>query len=127
MRPPLIVSIPLPGGAPKSAHGVNQQDLTANPWAGLPVVGQLVAHDALNQPGRSKEAEFVLPERPFANPIARALMAIRRGLSLHPEDRNAAVDGLDPLLMNARCVRRRSWRLHQSRRDLLSAGAQQGA
>lgn len=98
--PPLIVSIPLPGGAPKSAHGANQQDLTANPWAGLPVVGQLVARDALNQPGTSKEAEFVLPERPFANPIARALMAIRRGLSLHPEDRNAAVDALDPLLMN---------------------------
>ncbi len=97
--PPLIVSIPLAGGDPKSAHGVNQQDLTANPWAGLPVVGQLLARDALNQPGRSKEAEFVLPERPFSNPIARALMAIRRGLSLHPEDRNAAVDGLDPLLM----------------------------
>ncbi len=97
--PPLIVSVPLPGGAPKSAHGANQQDLTANPWAGLPVIAQLVARDALNQPGRSKEAEFILPERPFQNPIARALMAIRRGLSLHPEDRDTAVDGLDPLLM----------------------------
>jgi len=97
--PPVIISVPLPGGAPKAAHGINQQDLTANPWAGLPVVAQLVARDALNQPGRSKEAEFVLPERPFENPVARALMAIRRGLSLHPDDRDAAVGGLDALLM----------------------------
>ena len=97
--PPVIISVPLPGGAPKSAHGANQQDLTANPWAGLPVVAQLVARDALNQAGKSKEAEFVLPERPFENPISRALMAIRRGLSLHPDDRDTAVGGLDALMM----------------------------
>jgi len=96
---PVIISVPLPGGAPKAAHGANQQDLTANPWAGLPVVAQLVARDAVNQAGKSKEAEFVLPERPFENPIARALMAIRRGLSLRPDDRDAAVGGLDALLM----------------------------
>ncbi len=40
-----------------------------------------------------------LPERPFQNPVARKLMAIRRGLSLHPEDRGAAAVGLDALLM----------------------------
>ena len=97
--PPLIVSIPLPGGAPKTAHGVSQQDLTANPWAGLPVVAKLVARDALDQSGESRDAEFVLPERPFQNPIARALMAIRRGLSLNPNDRAAAANGLDKLLM----------------------------
>jgi uncharacterized protein (TIGR02302 family) len=99
--PPLVVTLPLPGGSPKSAHGVNQQDLTAHPWAGLPVIAKLVARDALNQTGESKNAEFVLPERPFQNPIARALMAIRRGLSLHPEDRKSAQNGLDPLLTAA--------------------------
>ena len=46
----------------------------------------------------SRTEEFVLPERPFQHPVARALMAIRRGLSLHPEDRDAAVKGLDALL-----------------------------
>jgi uncharacterized protein (TIGR02302 family) len=97
--PPLVVSIPLPGGTPKTAHGVNQQDLTANPWAGLPVIAKLVARDALNQAGESREVEFVLPERPFQNPVARALMAIRRGLSVHPEDRASAANGLDALLM----------------------------
>jgi uncharacterized protein (TIGR02302 family) len=97
--PPLVVSLPLPGGTPKSAHGVSQQDLTAHPWAGLPVIAKLVARDALNQAGESREVEFVLPERMFQNPIARALMAIRRGLSLHPDDRDSAVDALDALLM----------------------------
>ena len=102
--PPLVVSIPLPGGTPKSAHGVGQQDLTAHPWAGLPVIGRLVARDAINQTGISTDAEFVLPERPFKNPVARALMAIRRGLSLHPEDRDPAVNGLDALLMKPEAI-----------------------
>ena len=97
--PPLVVSLPLPGGTPKSAHGVSQQDLTAHPWAGLPVIAKLVARDAMNQNGESGEVEFVLPQRQFQNPIARALMAIRRDLSLHPDDRASAVNGLDALIM----------------------------
>ncbi len=96
---PVVIAIPLSGDAPKAAHGVDEQDLTANPWAGLPVIGQLVARDAPGQTGRSAEAEFVLPERPFHNPVARALIAIRKGLSLHPDNRDSAVDGLDALLV----------------------------
>jgi uncharacterized protein (TIGR02302 family) len=97
--PPLVVAIPLPGGTPKTAHGVSQQDLTAHPWAGLPVIARLVAHDSPGQQGISQDAQFDLPERPFQNPVARALIAIRKGLTLHPEDRDSAVDGLDTLLM----------------------------
>ena len=41
------------------------QDLTAHPWAGLPVSGDWWARDAPGQAGASKDAEFVLPERPF--------------------------------------------------------------
>ena len=102
---PLVVTIPLPGGAPKSAQGVHQQDLTAHPWAGLPVTVKLVGRDASSHTGESKIAEFVLPERHFENPVARALIAIRRGLSLHPNDRDSAVDGLDPLLMAPEALR----------------------
>ncbi len=96
--PPLIVAIPLPGGEPKSAHGVGQQDLTAHPWAGLPVIGHLIARDSPGQTGDSGPAEFVLPERVFTNPVARALIAARRGLSVHPEDRDSAVGMLDALM-----------------------------
>jgi uncharacterized protein (TIGR02302 family) len=95
---PLVIAIPLPGGEPKAAHGVSQQELTAHPWAGLPVIGHLIARNAPGLVGDSGPAEFVLPERVFTNPVARALIAARRGLSVHPEDRDSAVGALDALL-----------------------------
>ena len=96
--PPLIVPIPLPGGSPRSAHGVNQADLTANPWAGLPVIGRLLAHDAAGQTGTSAEASFDLAERPFHNPVAQLLIAARKSLSLQPDDRGDALETLDGLM-----------------------------
>jgi uncharacterized protein (TIGR02302 family) len=96
--PPLVVTIPLPGGSPKSAHGLNQPDLTAHPWAGLPVVGHLVGRDAVDQAGTSAEAGFELAERPFHNPVAKVLIAARKSLSLHPDDRSDALEALDGLM-----------------------------
>ena len=96
--PPLIVTIPLPGGSPKAAHGLSQPDLTAHPWAGLPVIGRLVAHDALGQTGTSADATFELAERPFHNPVARLLIAARKTLSVHPDDRGDALEALDGLM-----------------------------
>jgi len=97
--PALVVALPLPGGAPKAAHGVSQHDLTAHPWAGLEVTAKLIARDAAGQTGESETANVTLPQRLFQNPLARALITIRRGLSLHPEDRDTAVNGLDAMLM----------------------------
>jgi uncharacterized protein (TIGR02302 family) len=94
---PLVVPIPLPGGTPKTAHGTGLEDLTANPWAGLPVVAHLVARDAPGQTGTSADAELVLPERDFQNPVARALVAVRKALSRNPDRRLAAVQDLDRL------------------------------
>ena len=96
--PPLIVTIPLPGGSPKSAKGLSQPDLTAHPWAGLPVVGRLVGHDAVGQSGTSAEATFELAERQFHNPVARLLIAARKSLSIHPDDRGDALEALDGLM-----------------------------
>jgi uncharacterized protein (TIGR02302 family) len=95
---PLIVTIPLPGGSPKAAHGLSQPDLTAHPWAGLPVVGRLVAHDATGQTGSSGDATFELVERPFHNEVARLLIAARKTLSVHPDDRGEALEALDGLM-----------------------------
>jgi uncharacterized protein (TIGR02302 family) len=95
--PALVVPIPLPGGSPKSAKGVRQQDLTAHPWAGLAVTGRLVARDAPGLAGTSAEAGFVLPERRFLNPVARALVEVRKQLSLKPDDRATPVAELDQL------------------------------
>jgi uncharacterized protein (TIGR02302 family) len=95
--PPLVLAIPLPGGATKQAHGAALHDLTALPWAGLSVTAHLVAHDAPGQTGTSSEETFDLPERRFQHPVARALIAIRKGLALHPEDRAAAIHQLDDI------------------------------
>ncbi|MFO1029328.1 MAG: DUF4175 family protein, partial [Acetobacteraceae bacterium] len=103
--PPLVTTIPLPGGSPKDAHGVSQQDMTAHPWAGLPVTARLVAKDAAGQTGASANIEFELPERPFRHPIARALIAARKTLSLHPDDRGDALEILDGLMQQPQAFR----------------------
>jgi uncharacterized protein (TIGR02302 family) len=97
--PPIVVAIPLPGGSPKSAKGVRLQDLTANPWAGLPVTARLVARDAAGLTGTSADAVFDLPERQFQNPVARALMKVRKMLVLKPDQRVPAVVLLDRLAL----------------------------
>ena len=96
--PPMIVTIPLPGGSAKTAHGLSQPDLTAHPWAGLAVIGRLVGHDAVGQAGISSDATFELAERPFHNPVARLLIAARKSLSVHPDDRGEALETLDGLM-----------------------------
>jgi hypothetical protein len=93
---PLIVPIPLPG-APKDAHGAQRADLSASPWAGLKVLATLVARDVAGREARSAEADFALPERRFRNKLARAVVAIRRQLSLTPAETGAAAEALDAL------------------------------
>ncbi len=95
--PALVVPIPLPGGSPKSAKGARVQDLTAHSWAGLPVTGRLVARDAPGLTGTSGVESFVLPERRFQNPVARALMEVRKQLTLKPDDRLTPMQELDQL------------------------------
>ena len=98
--PPVEIAIALPNGAPKSAHGLHPHDLIAHPWAGLGVVARLVARDGAGQTGASGDAAFDLPERAFQNEIARALIAMRKGLSLNPGDRGDALAALDDLMQN---------------------------
>ena len=94
---PMVLNIPLPGSAPKTARGNRVVDLTAHPWAGLEVSGQLVARDAPGLVGRSASVPFTLPERRFMNAYARTVIYIRRQLSLTPDDRQSAIRELDRL------------------------------
>lgn len=95
--PPLVLPLLLPSEAVK-VRAVAVQDLSAHPWAGLAVRGRLIARDAIGQAGNSAMAEFELPQRRFQNPIAALLIELRRGLTLHPEDRTEALGGLDGLM-----------------------------
>ncbi len=88
--PPLVLELPLPGGNARQLRGVNQQDLSAHPWAGLPVTLRLLARDGAGQEGQSDAVALELPERSFNHPVARRLIAVRRALSLDPDARTVA-------------------------------------
>jgi uncharacterized protein (TIGR02302 family) len=94
--PPLALDLPIPGDN-KQPRGVAQPDLSAHPWAGLPVRLRLVARDSAGQEGRSGTAELTLPERRFEHPVARRLAELRKSLSLDPLARRGAERGLDEL------------------------------
>ena len=85
----------LPSAAPKQARGLAQPDLSAHPWAGLPVTLRLIARDGAEQEGRSEEVTLILPERSFNHPVARAIIEIRKGLSLNPGGRMEAMREMD--------------------------------
>lgn len=95
--PAHVIEIGLPGGQPRSARGIAGPDLSAHPWAGLEVLVTLVARDGAAQEGRSDAAALVLPERSFTHPVAQALIALRKALSLEPAARPEARRELDRL------------------------------
>ncbi len=94
---PAILPAPLPAGLPKAGRGALTQDLTAHPWAGLPVTARLVARDAPGGTGASADMDFVLPERAFTHPTAQAVIALRKQLSVDPASRPQARTGLAAL------------------------------
>jgi uncharacterized protein (TIGR02302 family) len=85
----MVIDLPVASTDPRVARGVTFRDLTANPWAGTPVRLSLVASDATGQTGNAKPVDIILPERPFANPVAKAIIEQRRLLTLQPETRVA--------------------------------------
>jgi uncharacterized protein (TIGR02302 family) len=91
-------AVPLPGVRPKQARGGGVFDFTANLWAGLPATLTLIAEDAGGQFGESEPVDAVLPERRFAHPVARALVAERRRLTLEGERARASVEAALRLL-----------------------------
>lgn len=88
------VALPLPGRAPRDAQGSSFNDLTAHPLAGTEVELQLVARDAVGQTGRSDPRIIILPQRIFHHPVARAIIELRRLLTLKPEQRGAIASAL---------------------------------
>jgi uncharacterized protein (TIGR02302 family) len=88
------VTLPLPGRAPREAVGSSFNDLTSHPLAGTEVELQLVARDATGQSGRSDPILIVLPERAFHHPVARAIIELRRLLTLRPAERGTVANAL---------------------------------
>jgi uncharacterized protein (TIGR02302 family) len=93
----LALDLALPGQHLKEAHDTTYHDLTAHPWAGLPVDIRLEAADALGQTGSSDTLRITLPERVFHHPVARAIIEQRKQLTLDPSQRDIVSETLSDL------------------------------
>ena len=77
--------LPTPGRGSKQVISKSYHDLTAHPWAGMPVTLTLFAEDQIGQRGYSDAMAFTLPERRFTHPVAKALIEQRKELVSDPD------------------------------------------
>lgn len=89
--------VPLPPGQPATAAGQPLIDLTAHPWAGLPVTVHLTVRDALGQNGQTEALPITLPERVFTHPVAQELADQRKTVLHEPDQRFAVAAMLDAI------------------------------
>ena len=94
---PITFELPLPPAPARDGDATVFKDLTAHVWAGLPVTVTLIAKDELGQTAKSKPVAFVLPERKFNEPLARAFIEQRRSLARDPSTAPYVAKGLDAL------------------------------
>ena len=94
---PIELDLLLPGVGMRDVETTSYHDLTPHLWAGLAVDITLFARDAMGQEGQTETVRTVLPERIFQHPVARALIELRRELTLDPGARLAVIRGLSAL------------------------------
>jgi len=87
----------LPQARTRNGVGQTTKDLTEHPWAGAEVVMTLKARDEAGQEGVSPPHEFVLPQRMFIKPLAKALIEQRRVLAVDANTRDLVLTALDAL------------------------------
>ena len=90
------VAVPLPAAAGATELAATAQlDLTRHRWAGLAVDLTLVASDGAGQEGVSETVPFILPEKLFLDPLARAaqearVTVLREPGEYEPPEKNSA-------------------------------------
>ena len=77
----ILLDLPLSTPGATKVEDSTVQDLTAHPWAGLPVLVKLRVKDGRGQSGESDVVGLILPERIFNHPVARAIVEERKKLS----------------------------------------------
>jgi uncharacterized protein (TIGR02302 family) len=92
-----LMPLQLPRVNAKQIEGKATQDLTAHPWAGLKVRMTLAARDQAGQVGLSEPYEFILPDRNFTKPLARAVVEQRKKLVREPDSVERVAIALDAL------------------------------
>jgi uncharacterized protein (TIGR02302 family) len=89
----------LPLGRTHAGVARTMRDVTAHPFAGATLRMRLVARDEAGQEGESETISVTLPERPFRDPLARALIELRRRLARDAGAAPVVVTALDALTM----------------------------
>jgi uncharacterized protein (TIGR02302 family) len=92
-----LMPLQLPKVNAKLVEGKASQDLTAHPWAGLKVRMTLAARDQAGQTGLSQPYEFILPERKFTKPLAKAVVEQRKKLVRERDSASHVAMALDAL------------------------------
>ena len=92
-----LMPLQLPKVNAKQVEGKASQDLTAHPWAGLKVRMTLAARDQAGQTGLSQAYEFILPERKFTKPLAKAVVEQRKKLVRERDSASHVAMALDAL------------------------------
>lgn len=101
-RRPLVdapkVRLSLPAGG-KAGAAKTVADLTKHPYAGSTVAVVLVARDEAGHEAVTPPVTITLPERPFREPLARAVIEQRRDLALDARSQQKAIASLDALML----------------------------
>ena len=80
-RAPVALDLPLPAsGDRRQIRGRLLGDLARHPWANLPVTVALRVEDGIGQRGEAPAMRMMLPGRRFFDPLAAALIEVRRDL-----------------------------------------------
>jgi len=96
-KPDMPLSLPRRNA--KDGAAKTSRDLTEHVWAGVEVEATLIAADASGQESRSETKTFRMPERPFSNPLARAVIEQRRILSLDANQKGRVLDLMDGVML----------------------------
>ncbi|MDF7674516.1 DUF4175 family protein [Acetobacteraceae bacterium ESL0709] len=87
------ISLPL-DGHPSSSEGQVSLDLSTDPFAGDMVEAYLQATSLSGLTAKSSPQKITLAARPFHDPLARALIALRKRVFLHEETQTQAFSEL---------------------------------
>lgn len=92
-------ALTLPPGRGHRGRGETLRDLSAHPLAGATLMLRLKVRDGAGQEGASAPVEVTLPQRRFRQPLARALVELRRRLALDVGARDMVGTALEALTL----------------------------
>ncbi|SFP24006.1 TIGR02302 family protein [Mesorhizobium sp. NFR06] len=95
--PDMPLTVPRRGGKTNAAK--TTKDLTEHVWAGSNIKLTLSVTDDAGHTATSETKTMVMPERPFANPLARAVVEQRRLLALDTNAKPRVLDLIDAITL----------------------------